>query len=326
MTAVTRATASRLATGWRAGGWSRWGLLAALWVSGVSTEAKPSASPALAGRTIRFNTAPAAAQNPSRPLTMQVIDFSWPLPTGTVVPAGATAVVLDGGMGFQMRFRLPADCGALDEAVRTYGDDGTNAFLRQVESAREFCARAKAFTIGSSTASRNFVSRVDFTSLSLDLIPYDLRCRGVGTEALADLSARVRKTDTSLCTTGTLPAPLSYANFLARTDPVTNRMTLDCRPARVDATTCRLTKAVFVGAIDVRVGVVRCTAAPLATTHTIGMRLSDVSFRDVNRDGLMDAILTVVEDGDLGTAPPGWFSFALTKRSLSAPLERVPLD
>ena len=303
-----------------------WALLAALCVSGVPTEAQPSASPALAGRAIRINAAPAAAQHPSRPLTMQIIDFSWPLPTGTVVPAGATAVVLDGGMGFQLRFRLPADCGALDEAVRTYGDDGTNAFLRQVESAREFCARAKVFTIGSPTAIRNFVSRVDFTSLSLDLIPYDLRCRGVGTEALADLCARVRTGDTSVCTTGTLPAPLSYATFLEREDQATNRMTLDCRPVRVDATTCRLTKALFVGAVDVRAGVVRCTAAPLATTQTIGMRLSDVTFRDVNRDGLMDAILTVVEEGDRGTAPPGWFSFALTKRSLSAPLERVPLE
>jgi len=109
MTAASRATASRLATGWRAGRWSLWALLAALCVRGVPTEAQPSASPALAGRAIRINAAPAAAQNPSRPLTMQIIDFSWPLPTGTVVPAGATAVVLDGGMGFQLRFRLPAD-------------------------------------------------------------------------------------------------------------------------------------------------------------------------------------------------------------------------
>ena len=270
--------------------------------------------------------APAAAQNPSRPLAMQIIDFSWPLPTGTVVPAGATAVVLDGGMGFQMRFRLPADCGVLDEAVGTYGDDGTNAFLRQVESAREFCARAKVFTIGSSAASRNFVSRVDFTSLSLDLIPYDLRCRGVGSDALAGLCERVRTRDASVCATGALPAPLSYARFLAQEDAATHRMTLDCHPVRVDPLSCRLSKATFVGATAALAGVLRCTQEPLATTHAIGLRLYDVAFRDVNRDGLMDAILTVVEEGDRGTTPPGWFSFALTKRSLSAPLERVPLD
>ncbi len=267
----------------------------------------------------------AAAQNPSHPLPMQIIDFSWPLPTGTVVPSGATAVTLEGGMGFQMRFRLPADCDALDEAVRTFGDDGTTAFLQQHASARAFCARAKVFTLGTATASRNFVSRVNFTALSLDLIPYDLRCRGAGVATLADLCERVRTFDASVCTSGTAPAPLSYAKFLVQSDAATGRVTLDCRPARADPLSCRLTKAVFVGTIAVRAGVVRCTPAPLATTHAIGLRLDDVSFRDVNRDGVMDAILTVVEDGQLGTAPPAWFSFALTKRTVAAPLERVPL-
>ncbi len=267
-----------------------------------------------------------AAQNPSRPLTMQIIDFSWPLPTGTVVPTGATAVTLEGGMGFQMRFRLPADCDALEEAVRTFGDDGTNAFMRLHESAREFCARAKVFTLGSPTAGRNFVSRVDFTSLSLDLIPYDLRCRGVGNESLADLCARLQTRDASACAIGALPASLSYAKFLAQEDAVTHRMSLDCRPVRVDALGCRLTKTAFVGSIGVRAGVVRCTQEPLATTRAVGLRLYDVTFRDVNRDGLMDAILSVVEEGDHGTAPPGWYSFALTKRSLAAALERVPLE
>lgn len=266
----------------------------------------------------------AAAQNPSHPLPMQIIDFSWPLPTGTVVPTGATAVTLEGGMGFQMRFRLPADCDALDEAVRTFGDDGTTAFRQQHASAREFCDRAKVFTAGTATASRNFVSRVDFAALSLDLIPYDLRCRGAGA-ALAALCERVRTFDASVCASGTAPAPLSYAKFLVQPDAATARMTLDCRPARVDPLSCRLTKAVFVGTIAVRAGVVRCTPEPLATTHALGLRLDDVSFRDVNRDGVMDAILTVVEAGQLGTAPPAWLSFALTKRTAAAPLERVPL-
>ena len=269
---------------------------------------------------------PAAAQNPSRPLTMQIIDFSWPLPTGMVVPDGATAVTLDGGMGFQKRFRLPADCDALDEAVRTFGNDGTNAFMRQYDGARAFCARATVFTLGSATASRNFVSRADFTSLPLDLIPYDLRCRGVGTEALANLCEQLRTRDASACATGTLPASLNYATFLAHEDAATERMTLDCRPVRVDPTSCRLAKAVFVGAFAVRTGVVRCTQEPLATTHAIGLRLDDVTFRDVNRDGVMDAILTVVEEGDRGTAPPAWFSFALTKRSVAGPLQRLALE
>jgi len=269
---------------------------------------------------------PSAAQNPSRPLTMQIIDFSWPLPTGMVVPSGATAVTLDGGMGFQMRFRLPADCDALDEAVRTFGDDGTNAFMRQHERAREFCARAKVFTLGSATASRNFVSRVDFTALSLDLIPYDLRCRSVGSHAQADLCERLRARDASACVTGTLPVPLSYAKFLTQEDAATGRMTLDCRAVRVDPLSCRLTRAGFVGTMAVRAGMVRCTPQRLATTHAIGVRLYDVAFRDVNRDGVMDAILSVTEDGDRGTAPPAWLSFALTRRSVAAPLERVPLE
>ncbi|MEQ1730956.1 MAG: hypothetical protein ABL982_21515, partial [Vicinamibacterales bacterium] len=227
---------------------------------------------------------------------------------------------------FQMRFRLPADCDAFDEAMRTFGDDGSNAVMRLQESSREFCARAKVFTLGSATASRNFVSRVDFTSLSLDLIPYDLRCRGVGSDSLADLCGRVRTRDASVCTTGALPAPLSYARFLAQEDAATHRMTLDCRPVRVDPLSCRLAKGAFVGSIAVRAGMVRCTSEPLATTRAMGLRLYDVAFRDVNRDGLMDAILTVVEEGDHGTAPPGWFSFALTKRSVTATLERVPLE
>ena len=268
----------------------------------------------------------ASAQNPSRPLTMQIIDFSWPLPTGTVVPAGATAVTLEGGMGFQMRFRLPADCDALDDAVRTFGNDGTNAFQRQYDSAREFCARAKVFTLGSATASRNFVGRVDFTILGLDLIPYDLRCRGTGPDTLADLCGRLRTRDASACATGTLPASLSYARFLTQPDAASGRLTLDCRPLRVDPLSCRLAKAVFVGTLTVRAGTVRCAQEPLATTTAIGLRLYDVAYRDVNRDGVMDAILSVAEEGARGTAPPGWFTFALTKRSATAPLDRVPLE
>lgn len=269
----------------------------------------------------------ASAQNPSRPLTMQIVDVSWPLPTGMVVPTGAAAVTLEGGMGFQMRFRLPADCDALDEAVRTFGDDGTNAFRRQHESAREFCTRAKVFSLGSPTASRNFVSRIDFTSLSLDLVPYGLRCRGVNSEAFADLCERVQARDASACAAGTVPAPVSYARFLVQEDAATKRMMLDCRPLRVDPLSCRLVKGAFVGTIAVRAGTVRCTQEPLATTRFVGLRLQDVTFRDVNRDGLMDAILSVVEEGNhVDAAPPGWFSFALTKRSVSAPLERVPLQ
>ncbi len=170
------------------------------------------------------------------------------------------------------------------------------------------------------------MSRTDFTSLSLDLIPHDLRCRGGNLAPLADLCERVRTFEPSVCATGTAPAPLSYAKFLVQTDAATGRMTLDCRPVRVDSVSCRLTKARFVGTIAVKAGLVRCAPEALSTTQEIGLRLDDVSFRDVNRDGVMDAILTVIEEGDSGTASPAWFSFALTKRSVAAPLERVPLQ
>lgn len=265
------------------------------------------------------------AQNPSQPLTMRVLDISWPLANGAVVPQGATAVMLERGMGFQVRFRLPADCAALDEAVTQYGDDGTVAFQHERDSAREYCGRARVLTLGTPTARRDFVSRADFTSLSLDLVPYDLRCRGVVSDSWRALCERIRAGDASVCSTGSLPPQVSYARLLTQVDAATSRVTLACRPVRVDAVTCRLAKSSFTGSMTVSGDVVRCTQQPSATPGALGLRLTDVTFRDVNSDGLMDALLTVVDAGAAASAPPAWLTFVLTKRSAAAPLERVLL-
>lgn len=269
--------------------------------------------------------APASAQNPSQPLPMQIVEFSWALPTGSVVPSGATAVTLDRGMGFQMRFMLPADCRVMAEAYAQYGDGGSSALKQQYESAASYCDRARPFTLGSSTAPRDFVTRASFTSLPLDLIPFDLRCRGENTPEWMDLCARVRAHDNAACTSGTLPPQVSYPRFLVQTDDATRRLGLDCRPARVDAVSCRLSASVFIGTATSRNGLVRCTVQPPGG-GAAGIRLTDVSFRDVNSDGLMDAILTVVQDGArTGSSAPS-FTFALTRRSAVGTFERVPLE
>lgn len=269
--------------------------------------------------------ASAYAQNPSQPLPMQIVEFSWALPTGAVVPAGATAVTLDRGMGFQMRFMLPADCRAMTEAYGQYGDGGSAALTQQYETAASYCDRARPFTLGSPTAPRDFVSRASFTGLPLDLIPFDLRCRGENTPEWTDLCARVRTHDAAACTVGTLPTPVSYARFLVQTDDATHRLALDCRPARIDPVSCRLSASVFIGSVSSRNGLVRCAFMPPGGGIS-GVRLTDVSFRDVNRDGLMDAILTVTQEGARAGSSAPSFTFALTRRSAAGTFERVSLE
>ncbi|MFN7917026.1 MAG: hypothetical protein U0Q55_16905 [Vicinamibacterales bacterium] len=269
---------------------------------------------------------PASAQNPSQPLAMQIVEFSWALPTGAVVPQGATAVTLDRGMGFQMRFTLPADCRAMTEAYGQYGNGGSAALEQQYTAAARYCERARPFTLGTASATRDFVSRASFTSLSLDLIPFDLRCRGENTPEWSDLCARVRTRDTSACAPGgTLPPQVSYARFLVQADEATHRLTLDCRPLRIEPASCRLSASLFIGTATARNGLVRCAFQPPGS-GAAGLRLTDVAFRDVNRDGLMDAILTVTQEGGRVPSPAPWFTFALTRRSPTGAFERVPLE
>ena len=275
--------------------------------------------------TVVVLAGPASAQNPSQPLGMQIVEFSWALPTGSVVPDGATAVTLDRGMGFRMQFRLPADCAAMTEAYARYGDGGSAALAQQFGGAQAYCERARPFTLGSASAPRDFVSRANFTTLPLDLVPFDLRCRGENTPEWTDLCGRVRAHDNAACAAGTLQTPVSYARFLVQADETTHRLGLDCRPARVDPVSCRLSASVFIGSVSSRNGLVRCAFMPPGG-GTAGIRLTDVSFRDVNRDGLMDAILTVVQEGARGGASAPSFTFALTRRSATSTFERVALD
>ncbi|MGC4083988.1 MAG: hypothetical protein QM736_18235 [Vicinamibacterales bacterium] len=120
------------------------------------------------------------------------------------------------------------------------------------------------------------------------------------------------------------PEPVSYVRFLVQSDDATRRLTLDCRPIRVDAS-CRLSASVFIGTATARNGLVRCAFQPPGSGAS-GLRLTDVTFRDVNRDGVMDAILTVTQEGSRPTSPAPWFTFALTKRSATGAYQRVSLD
>lgn len=271
--------------------------------------------------------AASAGQNPSRPLQMRIVDFSWPLANGAVVPPGATAVTLDRGMGFTMRFQLPQQCDALHDAGTRYGVDGSREFRAQYDAADAFCTQARVFTRGSASARRDFVSRVDFTVLSLDLVPYEPRCGNPISQESDDLCGRVRMRDASVCAGGGLPPAISYARFVTGHDAATGRMTLDCRPLKVDPVSCRLAKGRFVGDIAVRAGVIRCTQARQGAEAAPGITLVDVTFRDVNSDGIMDAILSVAADAPRPGSQEGTvFSFVLTKRTATTPLERVPLE
>lgn len=269
--------------------------------------------------------AEAGAQNPSQPVPLQIVEFSWPLPIGSVVPAGAIAVTLDRGMGFQMQFRLPADCPALAEAMSTHGIDASNPQVTtQYQAARDYCARAQVFTRGAATAPRDFVSRTSFTTLPLDLVPYAARCAAASDEALVSACGRVAARDTAVCSGGPLPAQLSVARFLLQPGTGGAGPALDCRPVRVDSLSCRMTRGRFDGRITLRNGMVRCTPGGAGGSDAVALELRDVTFRDVNGDGLMDALLSV---GTPGMADfQHWTTFAVTRRTASAPLERLQFE
>ena len=115
------------------------------------------------------------------------------------------------------------------------------------------------------------------------------------------------------------------ARFLVQADEATHRLALDCRPLRIEPASCRLSASLFIGTATARNGLVRCAFQPPGS-GAAGLRLTDVAFRDVNRDGLMDAILTVTQEGGRVPSPAPWFTFALTRRSPTGAFERVPLE
>ncbi len=170
---------------------------------------------------------------------------------------------------------------------------------------------------GATTAPVDFVSSMDFTNLPLTRIPATIRCRGVSSREWSEFCDRIANRDSSVCSGASTMPPLNYATFLE--GPYQDGFRLDCRAYTVDEESCRLQSGTFSGSIEASRDRITCTHEPDGTV----VQLYNVSFRDMNHDGIMDAVLSIVEKSG-GSAPSPRDHFNLTKRSEGGGLEWVP--
>ena len=192
---------------------------------------------------------------------------------------------------------------------------GINLYL----GARSRCIRASELSRGATEAEYDFVSRIDFRTLPLDLIPYDPHCGGISSDAYWEFCEAVERRDTDVCMLGSYPDHLSWVRFQKVVDLEEVRTKLDCRPLVVDHESCRLHDATFVGEVVVEGTQARCRSDASA----VGVRIADVRLRDMNHDGFMDAVVSVVPAGNAGTVRGGSMEFVLTRRGEDAALEWV---
>jgi len=261
-------------------------------------------------------SASASGANPQASLDPVEISIAWDLEQGETPPDGTTVDEADGERFLRVTFRLPADCSKLDQSVERFGYGQTGAQLRQLLWAQGFCDRTEFLARGEKTATHDFVSNLDFTRLPLELIPYSIRCSGVSSREWHQFCDRLADRDDSVCMNERSLPPLTYVPFFFSWVDEADEFKLDCRHYSVDEHSCRLTNSTFLGNITVSERKVICIHDPDGE----GIRLWDVRFRDMNRDGLMDAVLSVGQAFH-GSAPGGTDRFVLTKRGKDAPLE-----
>ena len=117
-----------------------------------------------------------------------------------------------------------------------------------------------------------------------------------------------------------LPAVRSFFRWKGEIcDETEQLLKLRCDLRSVDTESCKLSNSMFTGRFEIRGNTIVC----IPDSSDPGLQLYDVSFRDVNRDGVMDAILSVGEVRTGGSAPSGWFQFVITRNEPEAPLVRL---
>ena len=146
-----------------------------------------------------------------------------------------------------------------------------NAWIGQ-EAKTEF---AKTLRKGDRSPANDFVSQYDFANAALEDLPWELHQLTVAGDEYFDYCDYVKKQHPDW-------------NYLEFNFP-------DREPRRyekVEKATCRLTDGAFTGELIVSNGTVSATSGDFDR----GLKICDIGFTDVNRDGFMDAVLLLVQE------------------------------
>lgn len=147
-----------------------------------------------------------------------------------------------------------------------------NAWIGQ-EAQTEF---AKTMKKGDRAPAHDLVSQYNFTNASLEDLPWKLHLLCVFSDEYWDYCESVRKQHPDW-------------NYLEFNFPNPEPR----RYERVDKTTCRLTDGAFTGELIVSNGTIFAESGDFNS----GFKIYDIGFTDVNRDGFMDAVLLLSQEG-----------------------------
>jgi hypothetical protein len=253
------------------------------------------------------------------------ITLFWYLAKGVQPPVGAK--LLDySEPAFEVDFTLPADCSKLHSYYDQYGLNTDMTRIRRIDWALGYCKKQELLAAEEKPVQYNYVSTIDFLSLSLDSVPYNVHCEGMGGDEWFTFCDQVEKEDQSLCYGGPCNFPLSISRFIIDppqgiTPPESDSSWQVYQGFKAIDKSCRLHDGKFLGKITVsETGTVVCNRDPEGD----GIRVSVVGFRDMNQDSYMDVVLQACQESYYSHAM-GCHEFAITKKSENGCLEWVQI-
>ena len=210
----------------------------------------------------------------------------------------------------EVEFDLPKDCSLMGQAIDQWGLAFDGIQLGIWSGFNAFCNRMNYLNNGARSADSDYVSNIDFSAMSLELVPFAIECAGVSSTSFFEFCDGLSKRDKGMCASDDPLPPLNYITF----NPIReswrgDNVGLDCAVYPINQNTCNMTEGQFLGTIEVRNRRIDC----LRDSNAEGIRLYDVQFRDMNRDGFMDAVLSVIQVF-YASGPAGRETFVLTKK------------
>ena len=218
----------------------------------------------------------------------------------------------NGEQWIEKTFHLPAEC----QAMKRFGDAHFGSFdmtrIRHYSSAITYCHNAKLLSAGAIGADNDFVTDYDFSSLPLTMISGDVHCKGGSSNNWDQFCKQVEKKSQKVCHPNPCSYPLSYAEFILReSNDIPWIWFIETNHTKFDKSSCRLQEFAFSGELIVNENTVYCKRSSDEERNK-HISVTVLGFRDMNRDGYMDAVLKVRQTVN-GSAPDSSTVFFLTR-------------
>ncbi len=226
-------------------------------------------------------------------------------------------------------FELPEECDKMEEWVQHHIDTFDMRSIREYSYSGAFCNMHALLVKGSKTAKNDYVSRYDFNSLPLDLIPaHAIKCTtGIVSREWIDFCDKIQERSQEICVPNQCRYPLTYATFILG-EGVSPDFSWSIRTdyTAIDQDTCRMRQGEFTGKLVIVNNRVTCrprSPEEAEFDEIGGLYLDRVEFRDMNHDGYMDAVIKISETVH-GSAPSREAIFVLTRFGDNATLQIMP--